>query len=155
MDVKCEEGTQTRTAEQLAVQSALTRKSTQEMQDNTAPDGAGGQDSEGSEDEGALASKAEMVRIKRENHARYMRFSRSLKSFTVACFQVSWMLRRAVPTRDPSSGGGGVQGLEPAGHPLRAVGYLRRRLDRVTPVPPDDSNHSAEEEGRACLADAI
>ena len=36
--------------------------------------------SESEDDEAALAAKAETVRIKREAHARFMRFSRSLKS---------------------------------------------------------------------------
>lgn len=55
----------------LAVQSALKRKSTQELQKEAAEE-EGGDDE--SEDESALQSRAELVRIKRENHARYMRF---------------------------------------------------------------------------------
>jgi hypothetical protein len=54
----------------------LARKSTVDME---APESKA-TDGEASEEEEITEDRAEKERIKRENHARFMRFSRSLKS---------------------------------------------------------------------------
>lgn len=59
-----------------ACMASLARKSTVDME---APESKA-TDGEASEEEEITEDRAEKERIKRENHARFMRFSRSLKS---------------------------------------------------------------------------
>lgn len=69
-----------------AVKSAINRKGTDEMNgaESSQDSGDSGDDDDGDNDQ--TEEKAERMRIKREAHARFMRFSRSLKSFLTSEF---------------------------------------------------------------------